>query len=244
MQYIIVQQYITVYLCISTLNLYQVSASSIRTYQGREMPRTLATQAAGRFKNRQIRQAQWIQCIDERRKVILRLLLKAERIRRHFPCPDVVLNTDRIVFQRHTWTFFFIGLLSFLSFSIWTNLFFSGGATSCCNFGDKTEGVSTRRLVFPYIVKVVALICSQTPQAPRCLGPQMHQTGQANGKNRNTSLACAAWSLGAETGKIWKGSLNLESGVITRLLMILMIKYQLSSISDHQYPLVNKFQWP
>ena len=139
---------------------------------------------------------------------------------------------------------FFIGLLSFLSFSIWTNLFFSGGATSCCNFGDKTEGVSTRRLVFPYIVKVVALICSQTPQAPRCLGPQMHQTGQANGKNRNTSLACAAWSLGAETGKIWKGSLNLESGVITRLLMILMIKYQLSSISDHQYPLVNKFQWP
>ena len=106
MQYIIVQQYITVYLCISTLNLYQVSASSIRTYQGREMPRTLATQAAGRFKNRQIRQAQWIQCIDERRKVILRLLLKAERIRRHFPCPDVVLNTDRIVFQRHTWTFF------------------------------------------------------------------------------------------------------------------------------------------
>ena len=41
----------TVYHSISTLNLYQMSASSIRTYQGREMPRTLATQAAGRFKS-------------------------------------------------------------------------------------------------------------------------------------------------------------------------------------------------
>ena len=106
----------TVYHSISTLNLYQMSASSIRTYQGREMPRTLATQAAGRFKNRQIRQAQWIQCIDERRKVILRLLLKAERIRRLFPCPDVVLNTDRLVFQRHTWTFFFYRRVIFSKF--------------------------------------------------------------------------------------------------------------------------------
>ena len=222
-----------------------MSASSIRTYQGREMPRTLATQAAGRFKSTDSTgsmDSMYTWATESYFEVTAKggadptsFSMSWCRFEHWPPCfptshLDIFFNRP-VIFSK----FFNLDYII---------LFFSGGATSCCNFGDKTEGVSTRRLVFPYIVKVVALICSQTPQAPRCLGPQMHQTGQANGKNRNTSLACAAWSLGAETGKIWKGSLNLESGIITRLLMILMIKYQLSSISDHQYPLVNKFQWP
>ena len=116
MQYIIVQQYITVYLHSIYTKWVPLLSEHIRAVRcrGPWQPRQLDVS------NRQIRQAQWIQCIHERRKVILRLLLKAERIRRLFPCPDVVLNTDRLVFQRHTWTFFLIGLLSFLSFSIWT----------------------------------------------------------------------------------------------------------------------------